>query len=301
MACESFITPQNLNIRVAHGHTYEMWELEWNAISRRIAGIVEASTFLFHTRENDAAFSTNILADNCKETALAIKALTAHRGGMPPKAVEALDRFSRIWDQTVYLGNSGFPATQAFVVALASFRAEFDYSISDHDAIVGNRVLRAFEHLQRCLVVDRDLHEKWEAAFQAGEVACEGLGAAHLLLHGIWGFKTSATGEKTDLVLGTRLVVDDRLIASANGLVLTEWKLVRTGDDPEKKMRQGLKQAGRYSDSILSGFEVTSERYVVLVGEKEFKRPEDIPEGSIKYICVPIYLNRDSPSVAARK
>ena len=83
----------SLELVASWGDTYDMWELEWDAISKRIAGIVEASTFLFHTRENDAAFSTNIVVDNCKQTAEAIRALSASRRAIPLKAAEALDRF----------------------------------------------------------------------------------------------------------------------------------------------------------------------------------------------------------------
>lgn len=184
---------------------------------------------------------------------------------------------------------------------LASFRSEFNHLISDHDAVVGNRVVRAFQHLQRSLLVDEDLRAKWQAAFHNGETACEKLGAVHLLLHGIWAFKTSATGERTDLVLGTRLVIDDGLLASASGLILTEWKLVRTGDRPQNKMNEALAQARRYSDSILNGFEVASERYIVLVGEHEFAGPPEVREGSVRYPCIPVYLNREPPSVSARK
>src|SRR3989442_569356 len=39
-------------------------------------------------------------------------------------------------------------------------------------------------------------------AFEAGVPACESLGACHLLAHSVWAFKTSAEGERTDLVLG---------------------------------------------------------------------------------------------------
>ena len=50
---------------------------------------------------------------------------------------------------------------------------------------------RAFLHLRRLLAVDRDVRAKWKAAYEGkqGEVACEALGAVHLLSHGIYAFK----------------------------------------------------------------------------------------------------------------
>lgn len=86
--------------------------------------------------------------------------------------------------------------------------------------------------------MDETLRLKWINAFdtpRAGEISCEQLGGVHLLLHGIWAFKVSAIRERTDLVLGTRLVVDQTVIASTHGLVLTEWKLVRKEDNPRRK------------------------------------------------------------------
>jgi hypothetical protein len=103
----------------------------------------------------------------------------------------------------------------------------------------------------------------------------------HLLVHGIWAFKVSSTGERTDLVLGTRLVVDQKVIASAHGLVLTEWKLIRTGDSIEEKKTEAKNQASRYSEGSLGGFELASERYLILVGQEEFTAPNDTNEGDV--------------------
>jgi hypothetical protein len=48
----------------------------------------------------------------------------------------------------------------------------------------------------------------------------EKLGAAHLLLHGIWAFKVSATGERTDLVPGEKLEITPQVEAASEALVL---------------------------------------------------------------------------------
>jgi hypothetical protein len=76
------------------GHNRSMWKPDWDAISTRIAGIIDASTFLFTTKENDSAYSTNILIENCKETAGAVSSLVSrYDEALPPKVREALSRF----------------------------------------------------------------------------------------------------------------------------------------------------------------------------------------------------------------
>jgi len=137
-------------------------------------------------------------------------------------------------------------------------------------------------------------------AFGEGETSCEQLGGVHLLLHGIWAFKVSAAGERTDLVLGTRLVVDRDVMASAHGLVLTEWKLVREGDCPEKKKGEAMHQARQYSQGSVAGFELESERYLVLVAKQEFTIPTDEIEGEKKYKVVPLVLDKSVPSISAK-
>ncbi len=87
---------------------------------------------------------------------------------------------------------------------------------------------RAFQHLQRLIVVDDEVRRKWQAAFAKGEVECEKLGAVHLSGHGIWAFKIDASGGRTDLVYqepAGGLIKEQQY---AEGLVLTEWKIARS-------------------------------------------------------------------------
>lgn len=288
-----------------------MWKLEWDLLSTRIAGIIEASSFLFQTAqagESDATYSTNILIQNCEQTAGAIQSLLLRYGGaLPANARQALVRFDKWWRDTSvnnWLSSpGGFPAVQAAVVLLGSVRAELDHLLADRDEIVRSHVVRAFQHLQRSLIVDLGLRARWISAFDSrtGELSCEELGGVHLLLHGIWAFKVSATGERTDLVLGTRLVVDQDVVTSAHGLVLTEWKLIRDGDNTAQKRDEAQYQAERYTEGSLSGFELESERYLVLVGRRNFEIPSDIIKGGTKYKVVGLFLERQSPSVGARR
>lgn len=282
-----------------------MWKNEWDSLSKRIAGIIEASTFLFQTSKDDHAYSTDILRENCEATAKAVLDLRLYGIALPTQIAQALENFWTWWDHTWaddWLSQTGGrPALHAMVVLLASIRSELDHLTNDHSAITRSHVLRAFQHLQRSLLVDDGLKERWLKASDKGETACEQLGGAHLLMHGVWAFKVDATGERTDLVLGTHLAVDQDVISSAHGLVLTEWKLVREGDSPEQKRDEAKYQAARYSEGSLAGFELESERYLVLVSKHEFQRPADIVEGPTKYKVVALFLDRAKPSVTARQ
>ena len=95
----------------------------------------------------------------------------------------------------------GLHGMHAALSALASFRAEFSYLLTDTNAVGRSLVAWAFTNLQRSIVADEVFGNRWRAAFNAGEIVCEKLGSCHLLLHGVWAFKASAQGERTDLVL----------------------------------------------------------------------------------------------------
>jgi hypothetical protein len=222
------------------------------------------------------------------------------RSSCPPGAVDALVRFRDWWKKTTEIDATGFKGVMAYTAVLAAFRSEFDHLFTDHEAIIRSRVARAFLHLQRSLIADEDIHNKWERAFAVGETACEKLGALHLLSHGILAFKAYAPGERTDLILGDRLVIDDSLIAGTEGIVLTEWKCVRVDDKPADKQREAKAQALRYSTGAMAGFELHSERYLVLVGDQEFASIADEREGAVLYKTVPLFLARETPSKAAR-
>jgi len=116
-------------------------------------------------------------------------------------------------------------------VQLAAFDTEMSFLLSDVQQHLRSRSERAFAHLQRVIVVDQQFREKWKSALREGEVACEKLGAVHLLLHGIWAFKVDAAGERTHLVFqdpAGDLLAEQHY---ADALVLTEWKTLAAGDD----------------------------------------------------------------------
>jgi hypothetical protein len=184
---------------------------------------------------------------------------------------------------------------------LAGLRSQFEYLAADHSAAARSLTERAFSHLQRSLVADRDLQARWKAAFAGREEQIERLGAVHLLSHGVWAFKAhSADGAgNTDLVLGTSIDLGE-VERSSEALVLTEWKKIAASDDPVVKTGQAQAQAAIYSGGVLGGVELRSTRYLVLVGEREFRVPEDRQVGDILYRVVALIIEPSAPSKAAR-
>jgi hypothetical protein len=149
------------------------------------------------------------------------------------------------------------------------------------------------------IVVDRDVRGKWQSAFAAGETHCEQLGALALLQHGIWAFKVSGAGERTDLVFGEALVDSTEPARASEALVLTEWKRV-TPIDSSQKATGAVEQAELYSGGILGGFELRDRRFVILVSQKQLALPPDVGRGGRIYRHVNIAVDPDTPSVAAK-
>jgi hypothetical protein len=151
--------------------------------------------------------------------------------------------------------------------------------------------------LQRTIVADESVRRLWQKAFAAGEPTCEALGSCHLLLHGIWAFKTSAEGERTDLVLHEPLnIATSELQRASVGLVLTEWKLVRRVAELPDKLEQAYRQAKRYRQGILSGFEVASPRYLVIVSERRLEMPPPRQDEGVMYEYRNVAVRPLSPS-----
>ena len=122
---------------------------------------------------------------------------------------------------------------------------------------------------------------------------CEQLGMVHLLVRGIWAFKSVAPGERTDLVLGTRLEITPQIESAAEALVLTEWKVVRKASELGT-----LADAKLYGVGSLAGFELSSRRYLVIVSEDRLDMPSDRAEGGVDYHYKNIAVKPSSPSKA---
>ena len=133
---------------------------------------------------------------------------------MPTRSKACLEAFLKEWRERFGVTDErnicGFAGATAALTLLASFRAEFEYLIADTEAVARSLVTRALIHLQRSIVADDAIRQRWSNAFKDGETACEALGACHLLAHGIWAFKTSAEGERTDLASARPVTRDHR-------------------------------------------------------------------------------------------
>jgi hypothetical protein len=176
--------------------------------------------------------------------------------------------------------------------------AQVSFFLSDTQEIIRSRAERAFEHLQRSIVADADVRKKWQDAFKNknGEATCEALGAVHLLLHGIWAFKANSAGERTDLIYRDVLSDADRVRRAADGLVLTEWKKPRDGENSEALYKKAFTQARLYSQGSLADIELAAYRYLVLVSMKRIIVPANLNCDGITYRYINIAVAPDSPS-----
>lgn len=175
------------------------------------------------------------------------------------------------------------------------------HDITVKRAIIQLRSERAFFHLQQCIVADSDTQKRWAAVFAHHETACEKLGAAHLLLYGIYAFKIDASGGRTDVVFPDRPIQDLEVARVADALVLTEWKRVNDGDKPEGKADEARKETEHYQSGILSGLEFTSYRYIVLVSKGWLPKIADRVVDGITYRHINIAISPSAPSIAGRK
>jgi hypothetical protein len=169
------------------------------------------------------------------------------------------------------------------------------YALSNHGEVLRSLCDVAFEHLRRLIVVDEDARRKWQAAFKSGEIECERLGAVHLLLHEIWAFKVSGTGERTDLIFP----VPPNPIGALTGLVLTEWKVSKAAG--RDYFGEAFKQARSYSQGVLAATELATHRYLVVVSDRALECPEDRIDSGITFRHINIPVRPETPSKAARR
>lgn len=275
-----------------------MWRAEWQALSARINGLLEAASYYFASGGDgfpDHVGVDKFLIRGAAEIFEDLRRLHLSAGRLlPPRAGESLARFINDYPKSV--AQTGRQAPRSTVTALAAFRSEFAYLITDSETRGRSLVKRGFAHLKRSLVADQELRTKWLKALRRGETACEKLGAVHLLSHGVWAFKASADGGRTDLILGGSLAIDEEVRASAESLVLTEWKVVRSSSELEEKAALAFAQARRYSEDTLAGFELSSTRYLVLVSAEEYPMPPEQNTAELVYEYVGIAVNRPVPS-----
>ena len=286
------------------------WLLDWQALSARIQGLLDAGSFFFGTeigsREDYRSVKRKVLLQSANILFTDLKScMLNYESILPTAAHDSLDRFLN--DPAVQdtdfnasgrgeaLGNVQFALT-----SLAAFQSEFAYLIADTQFIARRITERAFIHLQRSIMVDDEVRKKWNVAFEKGERQCERLGAVHLLSHGVWAFKAGTIGGQTDLVLNEPLPPLSIIESAADALVLTEWKVVRTKEELNAKIEEARRQAAIYSSGVLGGIQIANYRYLVMVSERKMKMPDNRLEEAITYRHINIAVNPKDPSVEAR-
>ncbi|ATB50373.1 hypothetical protein [Corallococcus macrosporus] len=284
-----------------------LWIDEWTAWSARLTAVFDAAQLLLSLQPDGAAErrwaeSHVITPELLKLYSLLLDFHERFASQLPAGAADALKRLFK--EDGVRFEIQAHSHGMTLTLLLATVRAQVDYYLTDKQARARRAVERAFVHLQRSIVADGDFRKKWYEAFtvesRRSEDACEKLGAVHLLLHGIWAFKAEAAGGKTDLILGEQVREDDA-VRSADAMVLTEWKVVRRGDDSAKKAMEAFVQAERYTHGTLAGFELSSHRYLVLVSEDCLPVMPVVPSvQGLNYEVRNIAVAPSSPSVLAR-
>lgn len=280
------------------------WIVDARALDQRIRGLMEAGEFFVRTltvnSEDSYRVSDRYLSPEASRIfEEVVNFQKRYAAVLPSAAIEAIDRFIALAKPLMTNSDvKNLVALKARLAPLAAFRAELAYHLSDHMAVVHRLSERAFQHLQRSIVADSAVRDRWGKAFQQrrnAENLCEKLGAAHLLSHGLWAFKASGAGEATDLVFAERIDLS-KVESAAEALVLTEWKIVRNRTEMVSQAKQAHSQAARYTHGLLGGLELNTYRYLVLVSSDFIECPSDFSEDDVKYRHVNIAVAPGSPS-----
>lgn len=158
---------------------------QWKALSSRIRGLIQAGHLhaqYLAIRSSDSYGRAKRLREQSEKVITTLDAFrdTFHEL-LPPPAVNAINDFMAktrtLVSDTAETQEAQQERVWAALVQLAAFETEMSFLLSDVQSSIRARSERAFSHLQRSIVVDPDTRVKWQTAFDAGEVACEKLGA----------------------------------------------------------------------------------------------------------------------------
>ena len=285
------------------------WLIDWQAISARIQGLLDAGTFFYlalhHSSEDARSVKKKVLLENAEKIFGNLNDFSEkYKSALPSDALVSLKSFltkPEMNDPKLFKPDRPYESAnvQFALTSLAAFQSEFAYLIADTQFIARKITERAFVHLQRSIIADDEMRKKWMTAYKEHETKCERLGAIHLLLHGVWAFKVDAVGGKTDLVLNEPLSPALTIESTADALVLTEWKVVNNQDELQKKIHKAREQAKLYTSGALGGIEMANYRYLVMVSERMMKMPDDRLEETVTYRHINIAVNPRTPSEEA--
>ena len=283
-----------------------MYLERWKAISARIKGITDAAELLAHflkVHSGDSYGVQKAIGKECAHVLEALRQFEREFGTIIPSTVrQRLNEFAKERQTLFEEAKKEDDKARAAIVLLSALRSELSFLLADEQEFIRSRTERAFLHLQRMLAANERERNLWIEAHRSGEVACERLGAVHLLWHGIFAFKVDGSGARTDLIAPEQPDLN-QVVRVADGLVLTEWKLVDASSASDK-FGEALRQAELYKSGVLAGIELARCRF--LVGVSEHPLPAAAIPGILErngsiYKHINIVLNPATPSVQARR
>lgn len=277
-----------------------MMSQRWRAISARIEGLAQAVQLApprdsWSVLKRFGAPARDVLAE--------IQRFAADFAASLPAGAHALIKEFNDKHENLFAADGGSEPGEravACIALLVALRSEVAFVMSDHQEAIRSLTERAFQHLRRVLAANASEREVWRKAFtEGGETACERLGAAHLLWHGIYAFKADGERGRTDLVFGEPVRVEE-IATAIEGLVLTEWK-VATPDTAADKWLEARLQSEDYGIGVLAGVELAGFRYAVVVSEAALDVPADVAANGVVYRHINVAIAPATPSQHARK
>jgi hypothetical protein len=272
------------------------WENNWRRLSRRIESW-QATAKVFLDAPQPSNNSGRPAAESIAQEAIDIIDELL-RLEMPDRLRQQVSTVERRLGGLLRAPGHEYSVWYRFV-SLASLRVPFDNELGVSEEPRRRLVERAFLHLNRTLTVDEQARARWTKAFRH-ETHCEQLGALHLLGHGIYAFKADAGSGRTDLILNEPLAVTDE-VRTAETMVLTEWKRVRSKGEFAGALTDATRQMKRYARVELTGIELHRHRYAVFVSKKPLVVPLPSNEDEVTFHFMNVVIDPDRPSVEARR
>jgi hypothetical protein len=277
----------------------------WINLSARVQGLIEASKLAADMfRDKGDAMGVFVrLQEHASAILSDIKGFGDSPGPEFPDAAKAIERVNQQIGSMLIDTSASTDMRQihikSAIVILAALAGEITYILRDTQDAIRSRAERAFEHLQRVILVDEDVRQKWKTAYGINEPHCEKLGAIHLLSHAIWAFKVHAERGRTDLVYQDRLTDTALVERVSEGLVLTEWKRYTPGGKSADTLaREARDQAENYAAGVLAGIELCQYRYIILVSERSIPVPDDLVIGMKTYRHINLQVDPQTASKA---
>lgn len=288
--------------------TTAAWIGEWALLSARIDALGRAAELAMESLNTASTDNSSVMKNTIALSIVDVTSemgsfLMKHKPSLPEGATKALERL--VQASSIRIGADQPVHYLRVAAAVLATASEVNFYLGDPQVAGARLTERAFLHLNRSLVVDGGLRQKWKDSFDnSGETACEKLGAVHLLSHGIFAFKVSGAGAATDIVLSERLAPTNPDVSLAEYLVLTEWKVIREESDVVSVAAGARSQAADYAAGLLGGVELRVFRYIVLVSEKKIiDLPADVPgtQPGVTFRHINVVIGGETPSAAGAR